>query len=59
MESAVKKGVHCGQIIKHVTEMCGGKGGGKPDMAQGGGKDADKISAALASVDELIQGMLK
>ena len=47
------------QIIKHVTEMCGGKGGGKPDMAQGGGKDASKIDDALASVDELISGMIK
>ena len=59
MKEAVAKGVHCGKIIKEVTEICGGKGGGKPDMAQGGGKDALKIDDALAKVDEIILGMLK
>ena len=54
MPEAVAKGVHCGKIIKEVTASCGGKGGGKPDMAQGGGSDAMKIDDALASVDELI-----
>lgn len=54
MPEAVAKGVHCGKIIKEVTAICGGKGGGKPDMAQGGGSDAMKIDDALASVDELI-----
>ena len=59
MKEAVAKGVHCGKIIKEVTEICGGKGGGKPDMAQGGGKDALKIDDALAKVDEIVLGMLK
>ena len=59
MEGAVKKGVHCGKIIKEVTEICGGKGGGKPDMAQGGGKDAVKIDDALAKVDEIVMDMIK
>ena len=43
MKDAVAQGVHCGKIIKELTAVCGGKGGGKPDMAQGGGKDAMKI----------------
>ena len=59
MKEAVEKGVHCGKIIKEVTEMCGGKGGGKPDMAQGGGKDALKIDDALARVDEIVMSQLK
>ncbi len=58
MKSAVEKGVHCGNIIKEISAVCGGRGGGKPDMAQGGGTDAMKIDDALAKVDEVIAGML-
>ena len=54
MKEAVAKGVHCGKIIKEITAICGGKGGGKPDMAQGGGTDRMKIDDALARVDELV-----
>ncbi len=54
MKEAVAAGVHCGKIIKELTAVCGGKGGGKPDMAQGGGKDALKIDDALAMVDEIV-----
>ena len=53
-KGAVSKGVHCGNIIKEITAIAGGRGGGKPDMAQGGGKDADKIDNALAVVDEIV-----
>ncbi len=59
MKEAVAKGVHCGKIIKEITEICGGRGGGKPDMAQGGGKDALKIDDALSKVDEIVLGQLK
>ncbi|MGN1097504.1 MAG: DHHA1 domain-containing protein [Clostridia bacterium] len=41
-------------MIKEVTAVAGGSGGGKPDMAQGGGKEADKIDNALAIVDEIV-----
>ncbi len=51
---AVKAGVHCGKIIKEITAIAGGSGGGKPDSAQGGGKDAGKIAEALAKVETLI-----
>ena len=54
MPEAVKCGVHCGNIIKEITAICGGRGGGKPDMAQGGGTDALKIDDALAKVDEIV-----
>ena len=58
-KDAVSRGIHAGNIIKAITEIAGGRGGGKPDMAQGGGKDADKIDAALAAVDEIVSGQLK
>lgn len=53
-KAAVAAGVHAGKIIKEITAVAGGKGGGKPDMAQGGGKEANKIDDALARVDDLI-----
>ena len=53
-QDAVKAGIHCGKIIKEITAIAGGSGGGKPDSAQGGGKDADKISEALNKVESLI-----
>jgi len=54
-KDAVEKGVHAGKIIKEVTAAAGGSGGGKPDMAQGGGKDASKVADALAKVDEIVE----
>ena len=53
-QDAVKAGVHCGKIIKEITAIAGGSGGGKPDSAQGGGKDAGKIAEALNKVESLI-----
>ncbi len=58
MKEAVAQGVHCGKIIKELTTVCGGKGGGKPDMAQGGGKDAMKIDDALAMTDEIVTAQI-
>ncbi len=58
-KAAVAKGVHAGKIIKEITAIAGGRGGGKPDMAQGGGSDAAKIDDALAKVDELIAEQIK
>jgi alanyl-tRNA synthetase len=56
--SAVRKElnpkVHAGNIIKAISEMVGGKGGGRPDRAEGGGKDATQIDAALAKVADLL-----
>ena len=49
-KAAVKAGVKAGEIVKHVCTVCGGSGGGKPDSAMGGGKDASKMDEALASV---------
>ena len=53
-KEAVSKGVKAGDIIKNVTAICGGKGGGKPDSAMGGGNDLLKLDDALAKVDDLV-----
>ncbi|NEW04556.1 alanine--tRNA ligase [Paenibacillus sp. SYP-B3998] len=50
----VAKGFHAGKIIKEVALQCGGSGGGRPDMAQAGGKDASKLQGALAGVEGLV-----
>ncbi|MCL2496380.1 MAG: alanine--tRNA ligase, partial [Clostridiales bacterium] len=54
-------GLHAGQLIKQVAAVCGGGGGGKPDMAQAGGKDnsPEKVSRALQLARELIEAQLK
>ena len=54
-----RQSVHCGKIIKDITAVAGGRGGGKPDMAQGGGSDASKIDDALAKVDEIVAEQIK
>ena len=53
-KAAVAKGAHAGNIIKEITKVTDGRGGGKPDMAQGGGKLVNKVDDALAMVDDLI-----
>ncbi len=47
---------HAGNIVRDVATVCGGKGGGKPDMAMAGGTEPAKLKAALDSVANLIQG---
>ena len=58
-KEAVAKGIKAGEIIKNVTAICGGKGGGKPDSAMGGGTDVLKLDDALASIDDFVAGKLK
>ena len=53
-KNAVAKGVKAGDLVKLVCTTCGGSGGGKPDSAMGGGKDANKIDDALAQVDDFV-----
>jgi alanyl-tRNA synthetase len=57
-KDAVAKGVRAGDLVKQVCTICGGSGGGKPDSAMGGGKDAMKLDDALASVDDFVASKL-
>ncbi|MBQ8801895.1 MAG: alanine--tRNA ligase [Clostridium sp.] len=57
-KEAVAKGIKAGDIIKNITPICGGKGGGKPDSAMGGGSDVTKLDDALAAVDNFVAGKL-
>ncbi|MFC4738220.1 alanine--tRNA ligase [Bacillus daqingensis] len=50
----VQEGYHAGKLIKEVAAVCGGGGGGRPDMAQAGAKDASKIPEALNKVSEIV-----
>ena len=54
----VGKGAHAGKLIGPLAKLCGGGGGGKPDRAQAGGKDASQLDAALGQVAELVAGQL-
>ena len=58
-KAAVAKGAHAGNILKQVSAITGGKGGGRPDSATSGGRDADKIGEALAAVADIVKSMLK
>ena len=52
--NAVKAGAHAGNILRSVSAICGGRGGGRPDSAMSGGSDLAKIEEALASVAALL-----
>ena len=50
----VKAGVNAGNIVKAIAEATGGRGGGRPNFAQGGGKDSSKLDDVLIKVKEEI-----
>ncbi|UJL44924.1 alanine--tRNA ligase [Virgibacillus sp. NKC19-16] len=55
----IDRGFHAGNLIKQAASICGGGGGGRPDMAQAGGKDPEKIDAALRFVEQYISENVK
>ena len=57
-KDAVAKGIKAGDLVKLVCTACGGSGGGKPDSAMGGGKNATQVDNALAMVDDFVQSKL-
>ena len=57
-KEAVAKGIKAGDLVKSVSAVCGGKGGGKPDSAMGGGTDLLKVDDALATVDDFVSAKL-
>ena len=57
-KEAVAKGIKAGELVKLVCTACGGSGGGKPDSAMGGGKDASKVGEALSQVEGFVASKL-
>jgi alanyl-tRNA synthetase len=58
-KNAVAKGAHAGNLVRELAKITGGGGGGRPDFAQAGGKDASKVDEALASVEGALSAVIK
>jgi alanyl-tRNA synthetase len=58
-KGVMDKGIHCGKIIKEVAAVAGGSGGGRPDMAQAGGKFPEKLCEAIESCASIIEKLVK
>ena len=58
-KDAVAKGAHAGNVLREISAIAGGKGGGRPDSAMSGGRDLNKIADALAAVETVLAGMIK
>ena len=58
-DAAIKKGIRAGDLIKHVTSITGGSGGGKPERAMGGAKDELMLDNALATIDNYVSEKAK
>lgn len=58
-KDAVAKGAHCGKLIKEVSAILGGGGGGRPDMAQAGGKLPEKIGEAITESYKIVETLAK
>ncbi len=58
-QGAQKKGAHAGNLIKAIARFVGGGGGGRPGMAQAGGKNPAGIDEALGKVAEVVKGQVQ
>ena len=58
-EKAVEKGVNAGEVVREVSPIIGGGGGGKPNFAQGGGTQTEKLEDAVKAAEKLIRKQLK
>ena len=58
-EDAMSKGAHAGNLIKGIASLVGGGGGGRPNMAQAGGKNPAGIEQAIAEAAKVLEGQLK
>ena len=58
-KDVVDKGVHCGNIVKAIAQVAGGKGGGRPNMAQAGAPDVSKVDDALNYASEVLKSQVK
>lgn len=58
-QDLVKRGFHAGELVKQVAKVCEGGGGGRPDLAQAGGKRPEKLNEALRLVPDLVKSVLQ
>ncbi len=58
-DDLVKRGLHAGELVKAIARIVGGGGGGRPTLAQAGGRDPSKLPAALAQAPDLVRQYLK
>ncbi|MBQ6820348.1 MAG: alanine--tRNA ligase [Clostridium sp.] len=58
-KDVLEKGIHCGKIIKEVASVVGGGGGGRPDMAQAGGKKPENIEDAIEVTYSVVESLVK
>ncbi len=58
-KAAIARGAHAGNLVREVAAICGGRGGGRPDMAMAGGKDIMKVDEALYAVNDILANMIK
>ena len=57
-KKAIERGMHSGNLVRRVSSIAGGKGGGRPDSAMGGGKELSKVEEALAQVELYVRDVL-
>jgi alanyl-tRNA synthetase len=58
-QDLIGRGMHAGNLVRDAAKIIGGGGGGRPNMAQAGGKNADQLDAALTSVQSWVEQNLK
>ena len=58
-DSLIQRGINAGEIIRSISALTGGKGGGRPNMAQGGGKDINKAQEALDAAVKMVREKLR
>ncbi len=58
-KDAIASGILAGNVVREVAKIAGGNGGGKPDFAMAGGKEASKLSDAISATEQIVKSMLK